>query len=641
MNIIRIQNKPVTVSDPERNVAVAWERYNPYTENNEIKVAIRWLNPNQEPYWSTYNDYNGGVFTSFMANNDFESKPKIFVREVGELNNSYTYLYLVPHLRPDENQTKLVVTLRYKDYNIDYLIDNGNISDLAVTSPFNLNTGMFPLHFVYKKDNQIKYKYAEIGTYVWGVGEATPYYQAYPSLDYIVSNNTSMLTRNAPDITLRNISNNPNASNLQPVVSYQAQYLTKVFIENEDGPVQIVNTNYYPIIVRERILSTNGGFQWSPQNIQYNSVSTQQNPGIEGSKNKNSYVLTYSKSNNVQMVQVPNWECNNGFYCTWNNIVVNDAKLVEGSMYNSIANQQIYSLEPYSGIYKVNKNDFTITNEINIENPFDGVSGTLIEDNIQYSFNLGSILVNNSPVNFNIQLDTVIENYDGFNDFMTSNTFTLNENDTLIIGRNANYVFTDSSGIFLGIEYWVNLVNVNTGETHRVLAHDTLKTGDSTIIEYLEGYIIRNIENGQGSFYVQLVVDSINADGFGGTVISGFTGGEASGDNHNMKRKIFWEDEKLTSTENNLPKEFALYQNFPNPFNPATVIKYDLPKDVNVTVKIYDLIGREVATLVNNVLKKAGRYELNWNAGNYASGVYFYRLEAGDYVRTKKMVLVK
>lgn len=640
MNIIRIQSVPVTVSDPERNVAVAWERYNSYTGYNEIKAAIRWLNPNQEPYWSTYNDYNGGVFTSFQANSDFESKPKIFVREVGELNNTYTYLYLVPHLRPDGNQTKLVVTLRYKEYNIDYLIDNGNISDLAVTSPFNLNTGMFPLHFTYKKDNQIKYKYTEIGTYVWGTGEATPYRHDYPEQDFIVSNNASMLVRNTPDVTLRNISNNPNASNLQPVVSYQAQFMTKVFIENEDGPVQIVNTNYYPIIVRERILTTNGGFQWASQNIQYNSVSTQQNPGLEGSKNKNSYVLNYSK-NNVYMVQVPNWEGDRTYYSTLNNLVVNDAKLVEGSMHSGITDHQIYTLEPNSGIYKVNKNNYSITNGININNPFDGVSGTLIEDNIKYSFNLGSILVNTNPVNFNIQLDTIIEDLDGLNDFMTSNTFTLNENDTLIIGRNGHYVPNDSSGTFLGIEYWVNLVNANTGRTHRVLAHDTLKTGDSTIIEYLEGFIIRNIDNGQGSFYVQLVVDSVNTDGFGGSMISGFNGGEQSGDNQNFKRKIFWEDENVSSGNNNIPLVFNLYQNFPNPFNPATVIKYDLPKDVKVTVKIYDLLGREVTTLVNNEFKNAGRYELNWNAGNYASGVYIYRIEAGDYANTKKMVLIK
>jgi hypothetical protein len=642
MNIIRIQDKPVTVYDSERNVAVVWERYNPSNGKDEIKVAKRYLNiNNQEPYWSTYDDYGGGVFTSFPSNSDFEAKPKIFVREVGSLNNDYCYLYLVPHLRPDGNQTKLIVTLRYKDQNIDYLIDNGNISDLAVTSPFNFTTGMFPIHFVYKKDNRIRYKYAEIGTYVWGLGEATPYYQPYPSLDYEISNNTSMLARNTPDITLKNISNNPNASNMQPVVSYQAQYTTKIIIENEDGPIRNVSSNYYPIVVRERILNTNGGVQWSPQNIQYNSNATQQNPGLEGSKNKNSYVLSYSMNNNVYMIKIPNWEGDGTYYSTRNNMLVNDARLVEGSMYNSIATQQIYTLEPYSSIFKINQYDYSITNGTNIENPFDGVCGTLIEDNIQYSFNLGSILVNNDPVNFNIKLDTVIDNSVGLNDFMTSNSFTLNENDTLIIGRNAHYVANDESGNFLGIEYWVNLVNENTGEIHRVLAHDTLKTGDSTVIEYLEGYIIRDIDEGQGSFYVQLVVDSINADGYGGSIINGFSGSEETGDNHNIKRKIFWEDAKITSSNNNLPTSFNLYQNFPNPFNPATIIKYDLPKDVKVTIKIYDLLGREVVTLINDEYKNAGRYELAWNAANYATGVYIYRIEAGDYVSTKKMVLVK
>lgn len=121
--------------------------------------------------------------------------------------------------------------------------------------------------------------------------------------------------------------------------------------------------------------------------------------------------------------------------------------------------------------------------------------------------------------------------------------------------------------------------------------------------------------------------DSIGgAVGGGGIIINTTTGGAIVG---------------LEPVSNSIPREFKLYQNYPNPFNPVTLIKYDLPKEVNVTIKIYDLLGREVATLVNNELKKAGRYELNWNAGNYASGVFFYRIEAGSYVNSKKMVLVK
>ncbi len=97
----------------------------------------------------------------------------------------------------------------------------------------------------------------------------------------------------------------------------------------------------------------------------------------------------------------------------------------------------------------------------------------------------------------------------------------------------------------------------------------------------------------------------------------------------------------IQNINGDIPTVFNLYQNYPNPFNPVTKISYDLPKNTNVTIRIYDLIGREVTTLVNNEFRNAGRYEINWNAANYASGVYFYRIEAGSYVSTKKMVLIE
>ncbi|MCX7878954.1 MAG: T9SS type A sorting domain-containing protein, partial [Ignavibacteria bacterium] len=93
--------------------------------------------------------------------------------------------------------------------------------------------------------------------------------------------------------------------------------------------------------------------------------------------------------------------------------------------------------------------------------------------------------------------------------------------------------------------------------------------------------------------------------------------------------------------DNSLPKRFQLHQNYPNPFNPVTKIKYELPKDINVTITIYDILGREVTKLVNNEYRKAGVYEAEWNALNYASGVYFYRIEAGSFIDAKKMVLVR
>jgi hypothetical protein len=88
------------------------------------------------------------------------------------------------------------------------------------------------------------------------------------------------------------------------------------------------------------------------------------------------------------------------------------------------------------------------------------------------------------------------------------------------------------------------------------------------------------------------------------------------------------------------PKEFKLEQNYPNPFNPATTIQYQLPQDKRVTLKVYDILGSEVATLVNEE-QQAGYKEVLFNASNFASGMYVYRLQAGSYVSTKKMLMIK
>jgi hypothetical protein len=89
-----------------------------------------------------------------------------------------------------------------------------------------------------------------------------------------------------------------------------------------------------------------------------------------------------------------------------------------------------------------------------------------------------------------------------------------------------------------------------------------------------------------------------------------------------------------------LPKRYALDQNYPNPFNPSTTIKYDLPKDSKVSLKVFDILGREVSTLVNGE-EKAGFKSVEWNGTGFATGVYFFRLQAGDFTATKKLLLLK
>jgi hypothetical protein len=89
-----------------------------------------------------------------------------------------------------------------------------------------------------------------------------------------------------------------------------------------------------------------------------------------------------------------------------------------------------------------------------------------------------------------------------------------------------------------------------------------------------------------------------------------------------------------------VPKSYSLSQNFPNPFNPVTKINFEIPKQVYVELKIYDILGREIRTLVNEI-KTAGSYSVDFNASELASGVYFYKLIANDFSNVKRMMLIK
>jgi hypothetical protein len=99
----------------------------------------------------------------------------------------------------------------------------------------------------------------------------------------------------------------------------------------------------------------------------------------------------------------------------------------------------------------------------------------------------------------------------------------------------------------------------------------------------------------------------------------------------------------VTNVEDNhkqIPARFDLSQNYPNPFNPATTISFNLPSKSFISLKVYDALGREVANIVSEEMS-AGSYSRQWNAASMPSGVYFYRLIAGSYTETKKLMLLK
>ena len=96
----------------------------------------------------------------------------------------------------------------------------------------------------------------------------------------------------------------------------------------------------------------------------------------------------------------------------------------------------------------------------------------------------------------------------------------------------------------------------------------------------------------------------------------------------------------VANTDNINPVNYSLFQNFPNPFNPTTIISYSIPKSNIVTIKVYDILGREVTTLVNGY-KQTGRYRVEFNAADLSSGIYFYRIKAGSFNQVRKMILLR
>ena len=141
--------------------------------------------------------------------------------------------------------------------------------------------------------------------------------------------------------------------------------------------------------------------------------------------------------------------------------------------------------------------------------------------------------------------------------------------------------------------------------------------GDYYIARKFQNYYWYNYEGGNYAHLVGAIIDSV-------------VYGSVSG---------------ILNENAEIPSDYKLFQNYPNPFNPLTKIRFSLPNPSSgegpgVRLVVYNVLGKEVATLVNETLAP-GNYEVEWNASNHPSGIYFYRLTAGDYTEAKKMILTK
>jgi len=203
-----------------------------------------------------------------------------------------------------------------------------------------------------------------------------------------------------------------------------------------------------------------------------------------------------------------------------------------------------------------------------------------------------------------------------------------------VIGNNV-FAGTEGSGMYLTTNAGGNWTSINNGISESANIPAMVVSGTSLIaasgtdgveVSTNNGSTWTNVNSGLPVGYV--------ANAFvisGGYIYAGTSG---------VWRRNLSEIIGITKITSTVPDNFALNQNYPNPFNPSTNINFSVPKSGFVRLTVYDITGREVITLVNEQLS-SGTYKVDWNASNQPSGVYIYRLVAGDYSDVKKMILLK
>ena len=207
------------------------------------------------------------------------------------------------------------------------------------------------------------------------------------------------------------------------------------------------------------------------------------------------------------------------------------------------------------------------------------------------------------------------------------------------IGSNL-FAGTWNTGVFITTNNGTNWTPANSGlPTHEVFA--LIPSGTNLFAATYGSGVYLSTNNGGNWSEVNssLTSLSLRALAICGSYL--YAGGDASGV---WRRPLSEMITDVNDNQNDLPTNFSLSQNYPNPFNPNTIISYQLPIGSSVTLKVYDVLGNEVATLVNEY-KNAGIYEIEFNPTssnqNLVSGVYFYQLKSGDFIQTKKMAFIK
>jgi hypothetical protein len=258
--------------------------------------------------------------------------------------------------------------------------------------------------------------------------------------------------------------------------------------------------------------------------------------------------------------------------------------------------------------------------------------GVISIDSSEISLELGDIEVDGKQVAFINFNDTLTLN--SWGEVFLTESFEIKEGSTLhwrtdfrVKDRiNLKKVLGKKAGITL-------ILDIRDAENHQVL--------ESIEIKKIKQIIPRDTSNQQttklkakkpGRVYLKARIETTAGVMCGESVVNCRYENEII--------QLFKSSTPDIKTTEPMPSKFALYQNYPNPFNPSTTITFDLPRESKVTLRVYNTLGEEITTLISE-RRPAGKYECVWNSKSIASGIYIYRLEANNFVETRKMILLR
>jgi hypothetical protein len=256
---------------------------------------------------------------------------------------------------------------------------------------------------------------------------------------------------------------------------------------------------------------------------------------------------------------------------------------------------------------------------------------------LEFSYSFGDLVVDGNSIDFVDAPDSTDYGVLGnVNMVFETKPFPITSKSTFTFSENSGFADSTVAAQMLGrkgfVGYKVELVDNATNAVIGTIRNTIMKSSN-VAVSSLVPYSLKTRTVGSKTVKVR-ITHSTNLDSVKTALMKGYSTVNAT---EGLAKSAMNE---LTMEGMDIPSSYALDQNYPNPFNPSTTINYQIPKDGRVTIKIFDALGREVKTLVDED-KASGQYSVVFDASHLSSGTYFYSIRSADYSAVKKMTLIK